>query len=266
MTQSVAPPQPPTNPETIKAPTLELATVPFPEAPADFYQRCKEVAKVVKQFVRTTPSLKMRLDGKKYAYAPVWQFAAACFGITPMVTSTEELLTDDRKEMGYLATAHAIDRTGRVISGADATCMCAEEDWQNKPSFQLRSMAETRACTKVLSNILRYVMVMAGFCPTPADEISGPGFGDKRHELTTPCDTCGNKVSAKRRAASRKKFGFSYCLACEKKELEKQGEAMLKPINDPEFVAQSVAQVAARKANGAQPIAGVLDAGEEDIA
>ena len=110
MTQSVAPPQPPTNPETIKAPTLELATVPFPEAPADFYQRCKEVAKVVKQFVRTTPSLKMRLDGKKYAYAPVWQFAAACFGITPMVTSTEELLTDDRKEMGYIATAHAIDR------------------------------------------------------------------------------------------------------------------------------------------------------------
>ena len=38
--------------------------------------------------------------------------------------------------------------------------MCSEPDWEGKPSFQIRSMAETRSCSKVLSNLYRYVMVL----------------------------------------------------------------------------------------------------------
>lgn len=39
------------------------------------------------------------------------------------------------------------------------------------PLFQLRSMAQTRATSKVLSILLKWVVVLAGFKPTPAEEV-----------------------------------------------------------------------------------------------
>lgn len=41
------------------------------------------------------------------------------------------------------------------------------------PLFQLRSMAQTRACAKAMRNALSWVVVLAGFKPTPAEEIDG---------------------------------------------------------------------------------------------
>lgn len=39
------------------------------------------------------------------------------------------------------------------------------------PSFQLRSMAQTRASAKALRNVLAWVVVLAGYRPTPAEEM-----------------------------------------------------------------------------------------------
>lgn len=39
------------------------------------------------------------------------------------------------------------------------------------PLFQLRSMAQTRACAKALRNVLAFVPVLAGYRPTPAEEL-----------------------------------------------------------------------------------------------
>ena len=39
------------------------------------------------------------------------------------------------------------------------------------PLFQLSSMAQTRACSKALRNVLAWVVVMAGYKPTPAEEL-----------------------------------------------------------------------------------------------
>lgn len=39
------------------------------------------------------------------------------------------------------------------------------------PSFQLRSMAQTRAAAKALRNALAWVVVLAGYRPTPAEEL-----------------------------------------------------------------------------------------------
>src|SRR3990167_1775382 len=41
------------------------------------------------------------------------------------------------------------------------------------PLFQLRSMAQTRACAKAYRNVLAWVVVLAGFKPTPAEEMTG---------------------------------------------------------------------------------------------
>jgi len=41
------------------------------------------------------------------------------------------------------------------------------------PLFQLKSMAQTRACAKVLRNVLAWVVVLAGYRATPAEELNG---------------------------------------------------------------------------------------------
>jgi hypothetical protein len=41
------------------------------------------------------------------------------------------------------------------------------------PLFQLASMAQTRANSKVLRNVLSWVVVLAGYRPTPAEELDG---------------------------------------------------------------------------------------------
>lgn len=41
------------------------------------------------------------------------------------------------------------------------------------PMFQLKSMAQTRACAKALRNVLAWVVVLAGYKATPAEELDG---------------------------------------------------------------------------------------------
>ena len=43
---------------------------------------------------------------------------------------------------------------------------------ESVPLFQLSSMAQTRACAKALRNVLSWVAVLAGYRPTPAEEIA----------------------------------------------------------------------------------------------
>ena len=39
--------------------------------------------------------------------------------------------------------------------------------------FQLKSMAQTRACAKALRNVLSFSVVLAGYAPVAAEEITG---------------------------------------------------------------------------------------------
>jgi hypothetical protein len=55
------------------------------------------------------------------------------------------------------------------------------------PLFQLRSMAQTRACAKAYRNALSWVVVLAGYKPTPAEELDGMTDKDTgKPEAPTP--------------------------------------------------------------------------------
>jgi hypothetical protein len=53
------------------------------------------------------------------------------------------------------------------------------------PLFQLMSMAETRALSKVHSNALRWIVVLAGYNPTPAEEVEGQTLNEEGQMQTT---------------------------------------------------------------------------------
>jgi len=119
--------------------------------------------------------LYVTIKGNKHLYFEAWQLLAAFFGISARVIRTTEVY-DKEKLLGFLAYAEAI-KDEKVISAAEMECTFDEERggkklWQGKPRFQLRSMAQTRACVKALKQCLSWVVVLAGYRPESAEEIA----------------------------------------------------------------------------------------------
>ena len=129
------------------------------------------------------------INGEQYLEFEDWMTVARFYGITVKVAKTA--LIDLGGVKGFEATAEAIRNSdGMVVSSADAMCLNDEEKWSSRakyeyvngvktktgevpvPLFQLRSMAQTRACAKALRNILAWVVVLGGFKPTPAEEMT----------------------------------------------------------------------------------------------
>lgn len=151
-----------------------------------------EEAKKAAQALMTVVAQKKKpviINNEQYLEFEDWMTVARFYAITVRVSKTE--LIDLGGVKGYEATAVAIRNSdGMVISSADAMCLNDEEKWSTRPKyeyvngvktktgeiavplFQLRSMAQTRACAKALRNILSWVVVLAGFKPTPAEEMT----------------------------------------------------------------------------------------------
>lgn len=120
-----------------------------------------------------------------------WQTAGKYYGYTVKTLDAEYVEFGNSR--GFKAKAKVInERTGIEVGGAEAFCMSDEPNWnteshQNqygktipgKPLFQLASMAQTRAGSKALRQILGFVIALAGYSPTPAEEIDNVVIPEK---------------------------------------------------------------------------------------
>lgn len=111
------------------------------------------------------------MNGEQYLEFEDWQTVGRFYGVTAKVVSTKFI--EYGSVQGFEATAVAVRADGAEISGAESMCLNDEPNWKSKPLFQLRSMAQTRACAKALRNVLAWVVVLAGYRPTPAEEMQG---------------------------------------------------------------------------------------------
>jgi hypothetical protein len=117
---------------------------------------------------------KVQFNGRTYLQFEDWQTLGRFYGVTAIVNNTKyvEFGEGDDKVCGFEATAQALlVSTNQAISSAEALCLNDEPNWSRKPLFQLKSMAQTRACAKALRNVLAWVVVLAGYAPTPAEEM-----------------------------------------------------------------------------------------------
>src|SRR3990167_7742755 len=150
-------------------------------------------AKTAAQALMTVVSQKTKpviMNGEQYLEFEDWQTVAKFYGLTAKVVRTTFIDLGGVK--GFEATAETIRLSdGMTISSADSMCLNDEDKWSTRakydfvngkkqkvgevpvPLFQLRSMAQTRACAKTLRNVLAWVVVLAGFKPTVAEEMTG---------------------------------------------------------------------------------------------
>lgn len=137
--------------------------------PKQDIEMAKVAATALMEVVKTAKPLMM--NGKQYLYFEHWQTIAKFFNITVGTEWTKPIGAVD-KPLGWEAKSNAY-QNGVIIGGAEASCMKDERNWTNKPEFQLRSMAQTRANSKALRSILGYIAVLAGANTTPAEEMNG---------------------------------------------------------------------------------------------
>lgn len=175
--------------------------------PKEMLKHVQEVSELLMQVV-VKQKLYQDIGGSRHIEVPAWQFAGHFFGITARITYCEPYIDDITGAAGFKAKADAVkslpNGTQITISSGEALCLNNEANWSDRPeydwktvpgmgrtkvptgemikvpSFQLMSMAQTRAMGKVLSNVLRFVAVLAGFSATPAEEMTGDEQ-DQRH-------------------------------------------------------------------------------------
>ena len=133
------------------------------------------------------------INGEQYLEFEDWQTLGQFDGVSVKTGDAEMVEIDGVK--GAKAKAYLINnRTGEIIGGAEAYCMRDEEKWGTRPKyewqgegdarhrvkvgdevvpwFQLASMAQTRAGSKALRNKEAWIAVLAGYRPTPAEEMT----------------------------------------------------------------------------------------------
>ncbi len=211
------------------------------ERPANETRFAKESAKFLVDIIRKNNWAKKLGGQSEHIQYEGWQTAGKFYGYTVKTLDSEYVKFDET--WGFKARAIVVnEKTGIEVGGAEAYCMSDEYNWKSKPKFQLASMAQTRAGSKALRQILGFVVALAGYSATPAEEMDGVVESPKpsqpiRNDKSTDwidgdnspsqnanddvelfCQDCDTKITAKVFQYSSKKFGRALCFNCQKKE------------------------------------------------
>lgn len=121
--------------------------------------------------------LYVEVNKRKYVFCEGWTTLAAMCGVTPHEVSTVE------KDGVYVSTMELRRITdGQPVGRASAECGADDEVdrqgrplWSKRAQYARRSMAQTRATSKVCRLVFSWIMVLAGYAATPAEEMTDRG-------------------------------------------------------------------------------------------
>lgn len=178
--------------------------------PEDVLEEARRAAVALKGVIDLKKN-KVVFNGETYLEFEDWQTVGRFYGCTVKVERTEFVQFGDVR--GFECTAVVLDRNQNIISQAESLCLSDEENWgmvseyewkdklddegkkiwdpnlrnnrggyvrekvlvgeKPKPLFQLKSMAQTRACARALRQVFAWVVVLAGYQPSVAEEMTG---------------------------------------------------------------------------------------------
>lgn len=219
--------------EVIHVEHPELMDISLARDPQKIMDEAMRAAKVLKDVISRKPN-PVKFNGEQYLEFEDWQTVGKFYGLTARIV--DDHFIDLGGVIGFEATADVIDgRNGAVISSARAMCLNDEDNWSTRtkyewkdvldaegnkiidsgktlrekveagtvpvPLFQLKSMAQTRACAKALRNVLAWVVVLAGYRPSVAEEMIGDERDSGHSSSRTPkANTAAGVISEPQRA------------------------------------------------------------------
>ena len=140
------------------------------------------VANCLSDLIKSQGLVKKGLNKKdpeaEYVLVEGWEVLGTMLGIVPITEIVEPICNDKGKVRGYKARAYLyrnpIMENGKIIGGtliATTEASATVEGFQ-KDTASMMSMAQTRALGKAYRMALSWIMKMAGYEGTPAEEMS----------------------------------------------------------------------------------------------
>lgn len=166
---------------------IEIVSGPHDIMPAEFDQRLAFAQAKAQSLARIVEAQKLYtlIQDRKHLHVEAWVTIAEGYGYQIDIEWTRPL-----PDGGYEARAVIRDAAGMAIGHAEAECGSQGDDrWENHPHFQQRSMAQTRAISKVARNRLAWVVVLAGYSPTPSEEMGTTPKADQTSHWCAPHGT-----------------------------------------------------------------------------
>jgi hypothetical protein len=106
------------------------------------------------------------IGNKKHVQVEGWTLLGSMLGVFAEVQWSRPL------DNGWEARAVARTLDGRIVGAAEAMCTVGEGRWKSADPYAVRSMAQTRAVSKALRLPLGFIMHLAGYSATPAEELT----------------------------------------------------------------------------------------------
>jgi hypothetical protein len=184
-------------------------------SPEDFsaaIAEARDKAKTLKGIVDDQKLSKTFRSGTKpHLMVEAWETIGKAYGLT-VGTGDVQLTQNNGAVTGASATAWVYDQSGTIIGRAEGLCLADEPNWQSKAAYALAGMAQTRAAGRALRQVLGWVVVLAGYNPTPADEMPDdpqPFTADLPSDPNDPM-LCPIHHEVWRQSAKQKEYGRGY--------------------------------------------------------
>lgn len=115
------------------------------------------------------PTMYVMIKGKKFVRVEGWTTLGAMLGVVPIEEYCNPLAENEGK--GYRAKVNLVRiNDGMQVGGASAICKLTEKGWDAE-DYATHSKAISRATGKAFRLSFAWIMKLAGFEPTPADEV-----------------------------------------------------------------------------------------------
>jgi len=156
--------------EVIEGEFVQLGTLQV-SGPLAVIGQATEIATHLADIVEQR-KLYTNIGGKKHVRVEGWTTLGAMLGVLPREVAVSSVPADEFTAGGYEAIVELVRAgDGAVIGRASAICTRDERNWGNRPDYAVRSMAVTRATGKAFRLGFSWIMTLAGYEPTPAEEM-----------------------------------------------------------------------------------------------
>ena len=135
--------------------------------PEEVLSIASKIATTLKDVIDTR-KLYIKIHGKAYVQVEGWTTLGALLGVLPRELSVEE------QDGDIVATVELIRASDQQVVGRGSAMVGMDEPtWQKRPAYARRSMAVTRATGKAYRLAFSWIMNLAGYEVTPAEEMMG---------------------------------------------------------------------------------------------
>ena len=131
-----------------------------------------KMANTLKAYV-VKNKLYVEIKDKNYVMVEGWQFAGGLLGFSPDIVEVKNMTPDGTKNYKWFAKAEIIrNKDDKKVGSGYALCSKEEYKKRSFDEYAILSMAQTRAIGKAFRNLIGWVMKLAGYEPTPAEEMT----------------------------------------------------------------------------------------------